>query len=153
MDFEVYGKYIDSADSSEEVIKILGEFLENKELAKKGLAKKIIEREREFPTGIDTGDFGVAIPHTDSSWTNKAAINCGVLKKPVFFNEMGGEERKVAVNIVFLLLIDNSELQLKTLKALMGFIQDKKLLKKLKKAKKSNEIEEFTQEGIAKYFE
>ena len=41
----------------------------------------MITREERFPTGLDTGNFGIAIPHTDGIHVNKPAIAIAILSK------------------------------------------------------------------------
>jgi len=69
------------------------------ELEKKGwieadFFKSLIERERKFPTGLDTGKIKIAIPHTDP---DKVIID--------------GGKRLVPVSIVFLLLLKKGKVE------------------------------------------
>ena len=64
------------------------------------------DREAEFPTGINTGEKGVAIPHTDVSHVNKKGIAIATLKQPVEFVEMGTDDEYVNAQVVFMLAVD-----------------------------------------------
>ncbi|WP_143786811.1 PTS sugar transporter subunit IIA, partial [Oenococcus oeni] len=48
------------------VLKTLTRFLEEKNCVKSSYQQAIINRESQFPTGLNTTTVGVAIPHTDA---------------------------------------------------------------------------------------
>lgn len=54
-------------------------------------------REKDFPTGVDMGGVGVAIPHTDVSHVLKKGIAIATTKKPVTFVQMGTDDETVEV--------------------------------------------------------
>ena len=59
-------------------------------------------REKDFPTGVDMGGVGVAIPHTDVSHVLKKGIVIATTKKPVTFVQMGtDDEMRTGNNISF----------------------------------------------------
>ncbi len=87
------------------------------ELKKKGWVeadffKSLIERERKFPTGLDTGKIKIAIPHTDPDKVLIEGMAVAVIKKPIDFTEMGHpDKRQVPVSIVFLLLLKKGKVE------------------------------------------
>lgn len=107
---------------------------------KESFIEAIIEREANYPTGLSSGDMGVAIPHTDSIHVNKAALAIGILKKPVKFQMMGMSEKSVYVSLVFMMAIDDPNKHLEMLKTLMNIFQQHDLLAKLKNARKLEEV-------------
>ena len=52
------------ASSSEEVIKIAADELYKRGIVKEDFYEHVMLREKEFPTGLATAKYGVAIPHT-----------------------------------------------------------------------------------------
>lgn len=94
-------------------------------------SEAIILREHIFPTGLPTGENGVAIPHTDVCHVITPMIAVGVMKTPVQFQSMGDLEDTVNVKIIFMLAMNNCDNQVKLLSELMQVIQDQDLLKKL----------------------
>lgn len=128
------------ANQPEDVINYLGSLMFSKGFIKDSYVKAVIDREKIYPTGLPTMPVKVAIPHTDSSHVNKSAIGIAILDKPVDFMMMGGTGESLAVEIVFLLAIEDPALQLKTLKILMNVFQDNKLLTKLKASKTKDDI-------------
>ncbi|SCL81258.1 PTS sugar transporter subunit IIA [Sporanaerobacter sp. PP17-6a] len=103
-----------------------------------GFTEAIIEREKNFPTGISTKNMGVAIPHTDVKYVNKTSIAIGILNKPVTFQNMGSDD-ELQINIIFMLAIKEPKEQLKMLQKLTEVFQDDNALEKIKNAK--NELE------------
>ncbi|MES0340919.1 MAG: PTS sugar transporter subunit IIA [Candidatus Humimicrobiaceae bacterium] len=80
--------------------------LEKKSWVETDFFNSLIERERRFPTRLDTGKIKIAIPHTDPDKVVIEGMAVAVIKKPLDFAEMGYPgKRLLPVNIVFLLLL------------------------------------------------
>lgn len=116
--------------TSEEVIDALSERLYRAGYVKQGFAEAVINREREFPTGLPC-EIPVAIPHCDPANCKHSGIALGLLKKPVAFGEMGVNDRKVLVDIVFLIALNDPDQQVVWLKRLTDLFQNAKLLREL----------------------
>lgn len=107
------------------------------ELLKEGYVKDsyedaILEREKNYPTGLPTGEIGIAIPHTDSEHVIKEGMMLGILENPVEFNLMGGaDDDVVQTQIIFMLAVKNKEDQLEMLQKLVEMFQDTNKLKSL----------------------
>ena len=69
-------------------------------------------REKDFPTGVDMGGVGVAIPHTDVSHVLKKGIVIATTKKPVTFVQMGTDDETVNVRVVFMLAVDGIDVEI-----------------------------------------
>ena len=85
-------------------------------------------REKDFPTGVDMGGVGVAIPHTDVSH---------VLKKGIA--HMGTDDEIVEVRVIFMLAVDEKG-HLELLQAILGILRDLDILEKLSSAQNPEEI-------------
>ena len=83
------------AKSSDDIFEALGGKLVKQGYCKESYVQALKDREAEFPTGINTGEKGVAIPHTDVSHVNKKGIAIATLKQPVEFVEMGTDDEYV----------------------------------------------------------
>ncbi|SFL47959.1 PTS sugar transporter subunit IIA [Pelosinus propionicus] len=94
-------------------------------------SEAIIRRERSFPTGLPTGENGVAIPHTDICHVIAPMIAVGIFKTPVEFQNMGDIEEAIHVKIIFMLAMNHCDNQVKLLSELMQIIQDQSLLNQL----------------------
>mgnify|MGYP000005169868 CR=1 FL=1 len=65
--------------------------------------EKILERENDFPTAIDIGDYGIAIPHTDAEYIRKEFISIYTFKQPLIFKCMKNGKENVSVSAAFIL--------------------------------------------------
>lgn len=102
--------------------------------------EKVVEREKEFPTGLPIEEIGVAIPHSDVEYVNRPAIAMAVLKDTVGFYSMEDSNQIIPVNIVFMLAVNDGNKQLKLLQEIMGLIQSKEILKNIIEAETEEEI-------------
>lgn len=122
-----------------EALREISRRLLNQKYVKESFIDAIIKREKDFPTGIQTKSIGVAIPHTDVQYVNKASIAIGVLDKPVIFQNMGSDDR-VEVSIIFMLAIKEPEQQLTMLQKLVNVFQDEATLDNIYNANSKLEI-------------
>ena len=94
------------AESIDILFKLMCTALEKKGWVKDDLCICLTNRDREFPTGLDTGSIKIAIPHTGPDKVTCEGMAVAVLKKPLDFGEMGSTGPKLLpVKIVFLLLL------------------------------------------------
>lgn len=120
-----------NVDNQEEVINHLGGLLFEEGYVDSDFCDAVIEREKEFSTGLPVEPFGVAIPHTDASHVKNSAVAIGVLTRPIPFGVMGGEG-KINVEIVFLMAIKDCESQVAMLQSLAEIVQNKNVMQKLR---------------------
>ncbi|MBP1042239.1 PTS sugar transporter subunit IIA [Vagococcus sp. BWB3-3] len=102
--------------------------------------EKLKEREGNFPTGLNLGNYGVAIPHTDPEYITEQFISVATLNEPVSFKSMDNINVEVPVKLVFILGLTKAENQLLVLQKLMQVIQDEALVKGLMKEKNINDL-------------
>lgn len=95
---------------------------------KESYKSAVIAREKIFATGLPTGSYGVAIPHTDIVHVNMPTICIARLSNDVDFVIMGEESETVAVKLVFMLAMNEQHAQLNVLQKLMGLLQDNEAL-------------------------
>jgi PTS system galactitol-specific IIA component len=117
--------------TSEEVIRTLSNSLLERGWVKEGFLQAILEREKEYPTGLPTGGAAVAIPHTNAEFVLKSAMVTAILKEPVLFQNMADPDEALPVRIVFLLAMKEPAFQVLWLKQLMGLLGKPDLLQKL----------------------
>lgn len=114
----------------EEAIHVMANELLKEGYVKDSYESAIIEREKNFPTGLLTEIIGIAIPHTDSKHVEKEGIILSILEDPVEFNAMGGtSDDIVKVGMIFMLAIKEKEVQLEMLQKLVAMFQDEIKLK------------------------
>lgn len=126
--------------SAEGAIMLMAEKLEQLGYVQHGYGDMVCEREKVFPTGLPGKTMAIALPHTNPTLVNKAAIGVIIPRDPVKFKMMGGPETELDVELIFPLVIKNPEDQLNLLKAMMGVIQDGELLKRIRSSHDKSEI-------------
>lgn len=119
------------ASTQNEIFEQLAKPLYDFNLVNEGFLEGVRRREQNFPTGLPTEPFGVAIPHTDPEYVKQNAISVGVLRHPVTFTVMGTDDETTDVRVVFLLALNESQKQLNILKSITELIRDAKQLEKL----------------------
>jgi transcriptional antiterminator/mannitol/fructose-specific phosphotransferase system IIA component (Ntr-type) len=88
-------------NSFKDLIMLMGETLYENGYVKEKFTYTVIEREKKFPTGLETL-IPIALPHADANFTLKKGIAIATLKKPVIFYNMGEPKNFVQVRIVLM---------------------------------------------------
>ncbi|MFP7171418.1 PTS sugar transporter subunit IIA [Terribacillus sp. 7520-G] len=124
--------FLQMSGAREDILREMAENLVKEDLVEASFVSGIIEREKEYPTGLPTGSsISVAIPHTDIEHVKRNAISIAVLKEPASFRVMGESSMETPVSIIFMLAMKESHAQLSLLKDLMTFLQDEAMLRDL----------------------
>lgn len=87
----------------------------------------IVEREHNYPTGLNTNTLGmdlpnIAIPHTEGEFVNTRLIVPVALENPVIFHNMINPSEALEVKFLFMLLETNPDGQAKLLSQVMNFL-------------------------------
>lgn len=122
------------------LIEFAAKKLINLEYVRSTYIKAIQQREQEFPTGLVTSSYGVAIPHTDPSHIKKPFIYVIKSEQPIKFGQMGTIDEFVDVKYVFLLGFTKGADQLQLLQSLMTMFMNNHVMKELKEENNSQEI-------------
>lgn len=117
-----------TAPNSEVLLGELAQVLKKQGYVKESYAQAVIEREKVFPTGLNTPGVKVVMPHTDPQHVNKPAILVAKLKHPVNFKEMGNSGKDVAAELVFMLAVTDPKGHLETLGKLMSIFSNGEML-------------------------
>lgn len=134
------------ASSSKEVIKIAADELYRRGIVKEDFFEHVLLREKEFPTGLATDKYGIAIPHTDSKYVNRSQIEFVSLKSPVKFKNMGNMSEDVEVTHVFMIAMNQPHEQAETLAKLMGMFSDEELMQRMYECSSKEEYESILKE-------
>ncbi|MBI0120970.1 PTS sugar transporter subunit IIA [Lactobacillus sp. M0398] len=110
-----------------------------KSLVKTGYAAALAKREEEFPTGLMTKNFNIAIPHANPENINSPFIYILRLTKPITVKQMADKE-KIKVKDVFILGIKDGQKQVNVLAALMNLFVNDAFAKDFLAATTSKEI-------------
>lgn len=88
----------------------------------------VLEREKQYPTGLITSSIVIAIPHSFDEHIKGNHVAIGVLKNTVAFKNMEDIDQSIDVKIIFMLAIDKAKEQLEMLKILMNVFKENNLL-------------------------
>ena len=114
-------------DSRQDYLSNMADMLEREGLVKEGFKKVLMDREDNYPTGIQTITVPVSIPHAEFSYVNQESIVVTVFEKPVLFRRMDAPEEEVGAEISFMLLLRDAHSHLTVLQQLSGLLQSDKL--------------------------
>ena len=117
--------------SARDVIHIGSQLLLDSDDVKPDFEENILRREQDYPTGLEIGQTGVAIPHTDSCFVNKSQIAFISPEKPVAFRHMVDRDRIVQVTLVFLIAMSQPHEQANALSSLVDMLSNQEAAKRL----------------------
>lgn len=130
---------IECSNQNEFFSKISKDFLDNN-LVEPSFCEAIVKREKEFPTGLETSTYNVALNHVDSEHVKTNALFIYKLKKPISYHKMDNPDETIDVDIVFVLLIKDHDLQVKAISAACKFWLNENAMKELYKAQNKEAI-------------
>ncbi|RVU71042.1 MULTISPECIES: PTS sugar transporter subunit IIA [Lactobacillus] len=119
--------FVTDETEQDDLLKEIYDHLLQQGYVKGNFLAHIIEREHNFPTGLDTSTLGsnlpnIAIPHTEGAFVNTRLIVPVALKTPVIFHNMIKPEQELPVKFLFMLLETNPDGQAKLLSQVMDFL-------------------------------
>ncbi len=119
--------FVSGESNQDELLKNVYDQLLSSGYVKGNFLSHIVEREHNFPTGLDTSTLGpnlpdIAIPHTEGEFVNTRLIVPVALKEPVMFGNMIKPSEKLPVKFLFMLLETNPDGQAKLLSLVMDFL-------------------------------
>lgn len=125
--FAPYAVFISNQTKQDLVFKEVYEHLRESGYVKGNFLNHIVEREHNFPTGLDTATLGknipnIAIPHTEGEFVNTRLIVPVALKTPVTFHNMINPSQAIEVKFLFMLLDNDPDGQAALLAQVMDFL-------------------------------
>ncbi|RYL87809.1 PTS sugar transporter subunit IIA [Sporolactobacillus sp. THM19-2] len=129
-----------SFNTQKELFQFLGEQVYQRGYVTDDFLSRVVDRERNFPTGLKLNHYNVAIPHTDAECVKKQFIAVATLAPPVVFQQMADKTQDVDVSLVFMLGLNEPHFQLEALKELVGMIQNEKHVTQLVNASDKDEL-------------
>ncbi len=125
--FEKETVFIENGESKEEIFKSVAKQLLEKGLVTEDFLDNLLEREENYPTGIDLSVINpnlpsIAIPHTESSFVKTRRIIPIKLIKSVEFKNMIQPDQKVEASFLFMILNDSPNEQANMLADIMDFL-------------------------------
>jgi len=128
------------AKTTDDVFARLGGLLVQQGYAKESYVAALAEREAEFPTGLNLGEYGIAIPHTAVEHVNKGATAIATLKEPVRFVEMATDDDPVDARVIFMLAVVDPKDHIEELQRILKIVTDQEVIKALLSAQESQEV-------------
>lgn len=130
------------AGGCEELLDDVSDLLFDRNLVHESFREAVKERERLFPTGMNTIRFGVAMPHVEPLHVAKNGICVVNLEKPVLFGMMGATRQDlVPVECVLVLLLASRDHHAKTLVRFMDILRCGEDLENLRRARSAREVQ------------
>ena len=102
--------------------------LEERGYVEKTFTEAVQAREREYPTGLRTFPFSIAIPHADSVYTKREAVVVVRPEQPIHFREMATVDQYVDAELIFLLLLKKDNAHAEFLEVLLEMTQQEEFM-------------------------
>jgi len=112
-------------ESQRELFEYVSDILEEENYTEDTFFAAIREREKVFPTGLQTDMVNLAIPHTDVLHVKRPFIFVVTLNKPIKFIQMGTFDEWVDIDTVFVLGIKEPQEQVGLLSNIMTQFRNK----------------------------
>ena len=129
------------AESSQDVIRALGDRLLELGCVKDDFVDATLKREAEMPTGLPLGgDINAAIPHVDIEFVNKSALGLATLARPVIFYNMVEHDVEVPVQLVIMLALDAPKSQIEMLQEVSSVLQQPAVIASLMEAQTADDV-------------
>ncbi|MCI5775040.1 MAG: PTS sugar transporter subunit IIA [Aerococcus sp.] len=119
--------FFSQAKTKEEMFETVGKELLDQDLVTEDFCEKVIEREQNYPTGMDLSPINpdyedIAIPHTETDYVKTTRIVPIKFEQPVTFHNMIIPDDTVDARMAFLILNQDPEAQVNILAQIMDFI-------------------------------
>lgn len=111
----------ENLNTQEEVIAHIAAYLKEKDFVNDQYAAATIERERVFPTGLNTKPIGIAVPHSEAENVLRPAVILCICKNPVEFYTMENNQTKIEAGVIFLLALKGENKHLNYLKNIVNY--------------------------------
>ena len=128
------------AESKEEALGRLFEALNAAGKVKPSFYEAILEREKNYPTGLKLGEWNAAIPHVTPDHVVTSAMGVAVLDTPVTFQRMDNKAETVEVKVIFNIALDANGKHLDILQEIMGVVANADVMRRLVRAETSEQI-------------
>ena len=123
-----------AGDTWEEVLQSVAARLLAAGAVKESYADALLEREREYPTGLPIGAVNLALPHTYPQHVKEYAIAIAVPSHPVPFRSMDDPDALVEVSLLVCPLLAKMDENIKLLPSLMKFFANEDTIAELASA-------------------
>lgn len=110
-------------NTSTEVLTFVSNDMYSKGYVKEGFRESIIEREKTYPTGINS-TINFSLCHTELSFVDSNCLYIFAPQHPILFGNMENPEINVEVEIIYVLAFKTAEDHLAALSSLIQLMND-----------------------------
>ena len=111
--------------SSEEIMKFMADNLKKHGYVKDSFYGGLLGREKEYPTGLDFGEYSVAMPHTEVEHVINSTLSIATLKSKVGFKCAEDHTKETMVQVVCMIAFGEKEDKIDILTKLIDFFGNK----------------------------
>lgn len=147
--------FVSQFSTQKEVFEEISQALLDEGLVKKEFLENLMNREQNFPTGIDLSVVdpelpNVAIPHTEGEFVNIRRVIPIKLLKPIKFFNMIQPDQELEVKFMFMILNNDPDGQANILAQIMNFLTatPKENLKEFFEMQEPKEIFDFLNDNF-----
>ena len=130
-----------AVNKASDVIRVMGSALIKKGIVKDNFVNAVIQREKEFPTGLNTS-IPIALPHADASFTVREGFSVAILKEPVDFGDMSDSQNILKVKLVLMPVLLPNGIYDSVFYQLLEEMRNMRTAQKLIFSKDSKEVKE-----------
>lgn len=134
--------------SKEDVLIRLANVLYKKGIVKQSYLSAILERENNYPTGLEVQGINVAIPHCDIVNVNHGGLCVGIIKKGTKFAKMDDPDTEVSVQMVVMLALNEAHGHVEMLQKIIALIQNQELLSEIVSTNEIQKIYDLTKDKL-----
>lgn len=137
--------YNEMLENQEQLFDFLADKLEKKDYVTKGFREAIKEREKEYPTGLKLNRLNISIAHTDPEFCKTEKL--AVIKPENTISFKNIEDLKpLEVDLVFGLILQDSNKHLKILQKISQLLQDEQVIKAIEDITSQAELSSLMQQ-------
>jgi PTS system galactitol-specific IIA component len=137
--YKILGFILD-LDTKEDVLTHMADYLYSQGFVCQDYGAAVLDREKEFPTGLPTTPVCIAIPHCDMRYVLHGSIAAAKLNHPVVFKNMGAPAEDLNVDLILLLAVPQDDEQVLIIQRIMEVVQSQEALMNLMNSKTDQEL-------------
>lgn len=128
------------ADTFDDAVTYMGNKMKNSGYVDDSYVGAVIKREKDTPTGLQIGEYVIAIPHAEQDYVNKPVLSVATFVKPIKIHSMIQPEEELQTNLMILMAVKEPDKQVQILSQLMSVFQNVELLRELELAANRDEM-------------
>lgn len=132
--------YIRKDNDQHQLYEFLARTLYDEGYVKESFEEALKEREKQYPTGIVSNPYNIALPHVDEHHVKKNALVVIIEEEPLLFHRMDCIKEEIEVKVIFLLLIKDLNLHMQAISNLTKLWFDEEFMKSVLSIQSKEEL-------------